>query len=319
MTLLADLAPFLLGGLLGWTGAQKAFGRDLRRQAADSALVKILNDLGLGGLERTVLALRSVGFVELAVAAALLAVPTSTVPAVAVVLLGLGFLGYLGYARAKAPGSSCGCTAGPAPIGVRSFVRAGLVVVGGLAALAASAPWWEAMTAAPSGSSAVVLGAVIVAGALTSDLDHLWLLPLRRLRLRLFGNPLAAGAYPSGRAVPLAASMELLYTSLAWQAATPLVRSGLVEHWDADGWRILRYTGSYPEDGLVGAPSADDAAERPGTEHAGRPVSVLFALPADASIATTANPIVRMTVVDEETQEILPAPEPVMASGDGTS
>jgi hypothetical protein len=68
-----------------------------------------------------------------------------------------------------------------------------------------------------------------------------------------------------------------------------VVRSDLVEHWEAGGWRVLRYTGV----------------------SAGRPVSVLFALDATATATgaaaggTEAGPAVRVSVVAEDTAEIL--------------
>lgn len=285
MRLIIDLVPLLLGGLLAWTGAAKAFSRTLRSQAADSALLKLV-----GSLERAVLALRTLGFAELVLAVALVVAPTWWVPAACVVLLGLGFLGYLAYGRAKAPSSSCGCTAGPAPISWRAFARAGLVVAGGFAAamaaaLAVAGPWWQQVADRPLGALAVAVVAVLVVGALSTDLDRLWLLPLRQLRIRLFGTPLSSGSSDN----PVAASVELLERSLAWESAGPIVRSGLVEWWDEDGWRILRYTGRY------------------GEEAEARTVSVLFALDPQASVSTTTAPAIRVVIVDDETQEILPA------------
>ena len=88
--------------------------------------------------------------------------------------------------------------------------------------------------------------------------------------------------------MPVAASVELLEQSLAWQAAAPIVRSALLEHWDTDGWRFLRFAGV-----------TDD-----------RPVTVVFALAADATAAGPAEPAVRVTVVDADRQEVLPAPAP---------
>ncbi|GAB3421430.1 MauE/DoxX family redox-associated membrane protein [Flindersiella endophytica] len=280
MRLIIDLVPLLLGGLLAWTGAAKAFSRTLRRQAADSALLKLV-----GELERTVLAFRTLGIAELVLAAALLLVPTWWVPAAGVTLLGSGFVGYLAYGRAKAPKSSCGCTAGPAPISWRAFARAGLVVAGGAAAFAVTGPWWQQVAGRPLGALAVVVVAVLVVGALSTDLDRLWLLPLRQLRIRLFGTPLSQGSAGN----PVAASVELLERSLAWESAGPIVRSGLMEWWDEAGWRILRYTGRYGEDAEA------------------RQVSVLFALDPQASVSTTTAPAIRVVIVDDATQEILPA------------
>ncbi|MFD0447936.1 MauE/DoxX family redox-associated membrane protein [Streptomyces indonesiensis] len=84
------------------------FGRGTARQASRTALARLLRDGG-----RAALALRTLGAVELLLAAALLAPPVTPLPGAAAALLGAGFLGYLGYARAAAPGSSCGCTARP--------------------------------------------------------------------------------------------------------------------------------------------------------------------------------------------------------------
>jgi hypothetical protein len=81
----------------------------------------------------------------------------------------------------------------------------------------------------------------------------------------------------------VAASVELLEQSLAWQTAAHLVRSALLEQWDIDGWRFLRFAG------VAG----------------GRPVTVVFALAADAALGT-AEPAVRVTVVDPDRQEVLP-------------
>ncbi|AGP52883.1 hypothetical protein M271_06290, partial [Streptomyces rapamycinicus NRRL 5491] len=128
--LVRDLAPLVLAGVLGPAGASKLFGRGAARQAPRTALARLLRDGG-----RAALALRVLGAVELLLAAALLAPPLTWLPGAAATLLGAGFLGYLGYARAAAPGSSCGCTARPdAPLTWRAFVRAAAVLAGGVAA-----------------------------------------------------------------------------------------------------------------------------------------------------------------------------------------
>lgn len=101
-----DLAPLVLAGVLGPAGAGKLFGRGTARQAPRTALARLLRDGG-----RAALVLRVLGAVELLLAAALLAPPTTPLPGAGAALLGVGFLGYLGYARTAAPGSSCGCTA----------------------------------------------------------------------------------------------------------------------------------------------------------------------------------------------------------------
>ncbi|WP_377271338.1 MauE/DoxX family redox-associated membrane protein [Peterkaempfera sp. SMS 1(5)a] len=287
LTLLSASAAPVLGVLLAVGGAAKVFGRDTARQAAGTALARILG----GGARRATLALRAVGAVELLVGAALSASPAPALPGAATAALGAGFLGYLGYARVAAPESSCGCSARDSgPITWRSFARAGLVLAGGAAAAASGATWWGQVAAHPSAAAVAVLATAVVLAALSTDLDHLWLLPLRRARVRVLGHPLARSG-GTGR-VPVATSVELLERSLAWQSAAPVVRSALLDHWDEGGWRILRFSGLHQD--------ADGA----------RPVSVLFALDAAASADTSPIPSVRVAVIDDRTDEQLPVGPP---------
>ncbi|MFJ3638384.1 MauE/DoxX family redox-associated membrane protein [Streptomyces sp. NPDC090108] len=281
VSLAVNLAPLPLGVLLALTGAGKAFGRQAARQAAGTVLVRVLNDG-----RRATAALRATGAAELVVAAGLLAAPGTTVPGLAAAALGLAFLGYLGYARVTAPESSCGCTArDEGPVTWRAFVRAGLVVAGGAAAAGARTSWWQQAAGRPV-ASAVCLAVVAAAlAAVSKDLDELWLVPLRRTRLRVLGHPLGGDRDVE---VPVAASVELLERSLAWVAAAPVVRSGLIDHWDADGWRFLRYAGVHGPGG------------------AARPVTVLFAVDARATRDTTASPAVRVTLIDDRTDEPVP-------------
>lgn len=277
--MIQNLLPLVCGVLLAVSGAGKLFGRRITQVAANTVLVRVL-----GNGHRAAYALRTVGAAELAVAAALLAVPTAVVPGVATALLGAGFTGYLGYAKATAPESSCGCSArDEGPIGARSFVRAGLVLVGGAAAATAGSPWWTQISRRPGWSVLVVAVAAAVLLAVSTDLDRVWL-PLRRLRLRVFGTPLPVG---SGGRVPVEASVELLEHSLAWQASAPIVRSALLDSWDDEGWRVLRFAGVY-----------EDA-------RGARPVNVLFALDESATVDTAANPAVRVSVIDDRTEEVV--------------
>lgn len=283
----SGLAPVLLAALLGWTGAVKFFGARTAAQAPRTALARMLRSS-----ERATFVLRGTGLAELLVAAGLLAFPAGPVPGAAAALLGVGFLGYLARARAVAPESSCGCTADEsAPVTWRAFARAGVVVAGGAAAASAGTAWWVTAGERPAASLAVLAaGAALLAG-LSVDLDRWWLLPLRRARLRLLGHPLngtsggTLGGSPEGAGrVPVAASVELLHNSLAWQAVSPVVRSGLLDHWEEEGWRVLLYSGVH-EDGTGPA----------------RPVSVVFALDAAASRDTSGEPEVRVGVVDADT------------------
>lgn len=275
---LASLVPLALGALLAWSGAGKLLRRSPERQAAGTALER-----AFGGLRGAVRVLRAVGAAELAVAAALLTAPGWAVTGPSAAGLGAGFVGYLCWAKVTAPESSCGCTAREdVPIGPRAFLRAGLVLAGGLAvAVAAGPPWWDAATGRPLATAGVLAAYAATAGVLFTEPDR-YLLPLRRLRLRALGHPLGGDGDPAH--VPVEASVELLERSLAWEAVSGTVRSGLLDHWDEGGWRFLLYTG------------LQDATR----------VSVLFALDATATVDDTAVPAVRVTVVDDATGEPVP-------------
>jgi hypothetical protein len=277
---LADLAPLLLGALLGWAGLAKL--ADRTAPEPDTALMRLLHDARL-----VTGVLRALGAVEVGLAAVLLVRPLWTVGGGAAAVLGAGFVGYLAWARAVAPGSSCGCTGGRStPVTGRSFARAGLVVAGGLAATTATTPWWTVLADRPAAAGALLAAGVLLLAALSGDVDERWLLPLRRARLRLLGSPLAGpagGPAAGGGAAPVAVSVELLEHSLAWEATAPVIRSALLEHWDTDGWRFLRFAG------------VSD----------GRPVDVVYALAADATLGA-GDPVVRVTVVDPDRQEVLP-------------
>ena len=275
MSLVTTLAPLALGVLLLWSGTVKLFGSGARRQAAGTALERFFDDL-----DRAMAALRAVGAVEVLVAAALLAVPGTWPAATAACCLGAGFLGYLTYAKVAAPESSCGCSAAKEePVGMTAFLRACLVVAGGVAAAVGTVPWWSSAADRPGAALVVLTVYAAAAVVLFTDLHRRAMLSLRRLRIRVFGHPLPA----DDRHVPLDGTVELLERSLAWEAAGPLVRSGLLDHWEADGWRFLLYSGERHSGGVP------------------RRVSVLFALDARATLDTAGTPAVRVTVLDDET------------------
>ncbi|MFF2327206.1 MULTISPECIES: MauE/DoxX family redox-associated membrane protein [unclassified Streptomyces] len=276
LSLTTGLAPLVLAGLLGWTGAVKAFSRGTARQAPKTALARMLRSS-----ERATTVLRATGAAELLIAAGLLVAPANPVPGAATAALGAGFLGYLGYGRAVAPESSCGCSASEeSPLTWRAFARAAVVLIGGATAAVAQDTWWSAVAQRPAGAVLFLAGATAVLIALSADLDRWWLLPLRRTRLRVFGHPLLGTA--GGNQVPVAASVELLESSLAWQAAAPVVRSALLDHWEEDGWRILQYSGVY------------------GDQDNARPVAVVFALDATAGRDSGDAPLVRVSYVDAD-------------------
>ncbi|MFF1834969.1 MauE/DoxX family redox-associated membrane protein [Streptomyces sp. NPDC058231] len=285
LSLTTCLAPLVLAGLLGWTGAVKAFSRGTAQQAPKTVLARMLRSS-----ERATVVLRATGGAELLIAAGLSAAPGSPLPGTATAVLGAGFLGYLGYGRAVAPESSCGCSAREdAPITWRAFARAAVVLIGGATVAVAQDPWWPTLSGRPAGALAFLAGAAAVLVALSADLDRWWLLPLRRTRLRVFGHPLLGTA--GGDRVPVAASVELLEHSLAWQAAAPVVRSALLDHWEENGWRILQYSGVY------------------GDRENARPVAVVFALDATAGRDTDDSPIVRVSYVDADSGEAVAVEE----------
>lgn len=281
LRLVPEVTPLVLAGLLAWTGGLKLFGRKAAQQAAGSALGKLVPP------PRAALALRVVGAAELAVAAVLVVIPLSAVTIAATVTLGTGFAAYLGYAKVRTPESSCGCASSRAtPISWRSFARAGLVTAGGAGCSVAALPWWHAVARRPAASAVTILVAAAVLAAVSPELDDHWLLPLRKARTRLLPHPLAG----SDGQIPVDATVQLLETSLAWAVMAPVVRSELADHWESDGWRILRYTGIH---------TGPDGP---------RPVSVLFAVDASATAEGATEPVIRVSVVDEERQETIPVP-----------
>ncbi|MFF1914900.1 MauE/DoxX family redox-associated membrane protein [Streptomyces sp. NPDC058239] len=279
LSLTTSLAPLVLAGLLGWTGAVKVFSRGTAQQAPKTALARMLRSS-----ERATTVLRATGAGELLIAAGLLVVPANPVPGAAAAVLGAGFVGYLGYGRAVAPESSCGCSASEdTRITWRAFARAAVVLIGGTTVAVTQGAWWPAISERPAGALVFLAGAAAVLVALSADLDQWWLLPLRRTRLRVLGHPLLGTA--AGNQVPVAASVELLENSLAWQAAAPVVRSALLDHWEDNGWRILQYSGVH------------------GDRENARPVAVVFALDATAGRDTGGDPVVRVSYVDADSGE----------------
>ncbi|SEU43212.1 MauE/DoxX family redox-associated membrane protein [Nonomuraea wenchangensis] len=238
---IAASQPYVIALFLLWAGLMKLFGRRMRAQAGRSALARLV------GAARAVPALRLVGLAELAVAAALLVPPLHPLDGAAAGLLATGFLGYLGYAYVAAPTSSCGCLGDHAkPVDVRSFARAGLLLAAALLAMTAPA-------AQPPFVPLAVLEVVALL-ALSSELDRHWLVPLRRLRVRL-RPPLAAPA-PSGD-VPLETSLHLLRRSPAYCSASARLTSDVRETWDEDGTRFVVY-GAGPSTAVFAVPLSGD-------------------------------------------------------------
>jgi len=269
---LAAAQPLLIGLLLLWT----SYGKLTRPEEANkTALPKLV------GEKRATPAYRLVGGIEAVLALALLSPPVWTAEVLAATILGVGFTAYLIYAKVVVPEASCGCAGTAAkPVGARSIARALLLTATSATALTATQGWWSA---GPAGLVLIAEAAVFV--ALSPELDRYWLLPLRRLRIRL-SHPLAGTA---SNAVPLAATHRRLLLSPAHRAVTGLLRSDIRDYWDEAGWRFVSYTARYD----------------------GRPATAVFAVPHDDSAPES----VRVAVVDDASGQTLYRPVLLSSAG----
>jgi hypothetical protein len=111
---------------------------------------------------------------------------------------------------------------------------------------------------------------------LSPELDHRWLLPLRRWRIRL-SHPLAHRS----EGIPLASSVQQLLKSGAYRSVVDRLRSDLLDHWEEDDWRILTYA-ARTEDGPATAVFAVPL-------HDYRPDDVRVALVPEAAEALTSS------------------------------
>lgn len=231
---LASTQQAVVGGVLLWASAFKLLHRNASIAARRSVLARIT------GKERAVGAYRAVGVVEAVVGLLLLVPPVLVVEAYAAAALSVGMLGYLAYGKLKAPDASCGCLGEKeAPIQVRGFVRAGLLVALSLLAVAGSA-WWPVER--PLATVGLVVVELAVFAALSPELDHRWLLPLRRWRVRL-SHPLAG---TTEVVVPLASTVQQLLKSTVYQSVITQLTSDLLDHWDEGEWRLLAYAARTP-------------------------------------------------------------------------
>jgi len=254
MSWLADLQPLVIGAWLTWSGGFKLFGRTAPLAAASSALRTMV------GQRWALPAFRAVGFAELAVAAAVLLPPAWPIPAIG---LSLAFIGYLSYARVAAPESSCGCTsARPSPIGLRHFANAGFLLSMSVLALLGIGSWASPFGGGQAARAVAVLAAeAALIMSLSAQFDRYWLIPLRRLKVRLT-HPLAAATTD---AVPLHATVQTLERSPAFRTVGQSLRSDVVESWDEGEWRLVRYTARYqdrPASAVFAVPRHEDAPDR---------------------------------------------------------
>ncbi|HEX6501524.1 MAG TPA: MauE/DoxX family redox-associated membrane protein [Micromonosporaceae bacterium] len=231
----AAVQPLPVAALLLWAGAVKLAGRRSAQAAARTALTRLV------GTDRVAAAYRGVGAVEVLVGGFLLVTGAGTVAATgaatAATVLSAGFLGYLGWARAVAPDSSCGClSARRSRITWRAFVRAGLLFVAAAVATTATDGWVPTIAAHPATSVATAVVELALICSFSAELDRYWLLPLRRLRVRL-RHPLAGGGFD----IPLESSVQQLERSEAFRRVGATLRSAVLDHWDEGEWRLISY------------------------------------------------------------------------------
>jgi hypothetical protein len=228
---IAALQPYVIAVFLAWAALLKLLDRRMRSQAGQTALAQLV------GQARAIPALLVVAVLELAVAAVLLVPPLLVWEGTAAAVLSAGFLGYLTYSARKAPTSSCGCLgAHSRPVEWRSFARAGLLLAMSLTALAGALVW-----AGPAPVSPLLMLLGLAEGlamvALSPELDHRWVTPLRRAIVRR-RDPLAARA---SELVPLEMSLSVLYRSPAFCSASSHLSSDVLDTWDEDGLRFISY------------------------------------------------------------------------------
>ncbi|MFI7062704.1 MauE/DoxX family redox-associated membrane protein [Kribbella sp. NPDC050124] len=268
----AAAQPLLIGLLLLWSSYSK-FGKDSAEQAKRTALPQLV------GEDRTATAYRAVGVVEAVIALALLAPPVATVEAIAAATLATGFTGYLIYAKIVVPEASCGCMGASAkPIGYRAIARALLLLATAVAATTASTGWWSA-------GALILIPEAALFVMLSAELDRYWLLPLRRLRLRIT-HPLSGTATDG---VPLAATQRRLILSPAYRSVNGLLRSDIRDYWDDEDWRFVSYSARYD----------------------GRPATAVFAVPHHDSTPES----IRVAVVDETSGLTLYRPTDLATTG----
>jgi hypothetical protein len=225
---LASVQQALLGGVLLWAGIVKLRKPDAARRSALKRLV---------GERRVVAAYRAVAGVELVLGGLLVAPPALAVEAYLGAALGAGMLGYLVYAKVKAPESGCGCLGDKEiPVRGRGFLRAGVLVAAGVLAAFGTAWWPAAVADRPLATVGLLVAEAALVVALSPELDHRWLLPLRRWRVRV-SHPLANHS----SVIPLEASVQQLRKSGAFRSVADQLRSDLLDTWDEGEWRILTY------------------------------------------------------------------------------
>lgn len=262
--------PLLIGLLLLWSAYGKFAAPD---QADRTALPRLVSHARA--------AYWALAGIEALIGLALLLPPFWAIEAVAAGVLAVGFTGFLVYSKVVVPGASCGCAGKSArPVGSRAIARALLLLATALAAAFGSDGWWSA----GAGLAVLVVEAAVFA-MLSAELDRYWLLPLRRLRVRL-SHPYAGTASDDA---PLAATQRRLLLSPAYRAVDGWLRSDIHDYWDDDGWRYVSYAAAYD----------------------GRKATAVFAVPHQDSAPES----IRVALVDETSGLTLYRPTTLTAAG----
>ncbi|MFD0557959.1 MauE/DoxX family redox-associated membrane protein [Stackebrandtia endophytica] len=259
----------LVGVVLLWSASVKLFTRRGRLRSQTTALSKLL------GEQRAALAYRGLGGIEALLGLALLTPPLWWPKPAAVIVMAIGFAGYLTYARIHAPESSCGCmSATHVPISWRGYSRAGWLLAAGILGLFANQFWFTALTGEPVVLAAVMVGEAVLFIALSPEFDGAWLVPLRRLRVAVT-DPLGG----DNDSIPLDATVTRLHHSDLYRHVAPALRTDVHEHWDEDEYRFITY----------------------GAEYDGSKATAVFAVP----LRSDAPEPIRVALVNEETGETL--------------
>lgn len=236
---LASVQQFVLGAILIWASTVKFRAPAAARRSALKRLV---------GERYVVPAYRAVGVAELTIGTLLILPPVLAVDSYLAVGLSAGMLAYLTFAKLKAPESGCGCLGDKqTPVRGRAFARAMFLLAASAVAVVGTDWWLTAMSSNPVATVALVLAEIALVVGLSPELDHRWLLPLRRWRVRM--------SHPLGRipqVVPLESSVQQLQKSDAYRSVAEQLRSDLLDSWEEDGWRILTYA-AMAEEGPVTA------------------------------------------------------------------
>jgi hypothetical protein len=277
LQLIAALQPEWLAAVLIAAAAAKLLDPHATGGVGATALTPVL------GPRRALPAYRLLGILELLIGTLLLTPLTRTVSAVAATVLAVGFIGYLTYARRRAPESACGCLhsrGGRTPVSWRSFARAGLMVVAGLLAVRAAGYWLDVLLARPFAAAAILTAETLALVLLSPELRGILRTQSRRhVRPRL-PRPLITGS-----GLTVRSSIQQLQESPAYQQVAGLLDPDIVDSWRDQAWQILCYDARYD----------------------GRPATAAFAVP----LRRYDPRAVRVTLVDEFSGHTLLAAESV--------